>query len=595
MPNSQLNIELSSVLPTVNLPSGFVSGDINEPLMLKGIASSPGIACGSAHIIKPEVITAPLDNLTSDDVQSELERFKTSLNDVTNEFIIALEKVKKEAQNIVAIVETNLMIISDPLLTESIEKRIMQGFTVESAVIKEFDELKRYFKLSHDEIIRERAVELDQIKDRLLSVLRNRCIFYAIPKDAVVVAQSVSPTDIINFKEAGVAAIVTDVGGIASHASILARSFEIPMVIGAKSATLIAQDRSQIIVDGYLGAVILNPQETELIEYKNKKQQLQEHKKRLGALIKLPSTTSDGRKVTLMSNIDSLDDVNAALVVEAEGIGLLRSEHLILALNGFPTEEEQFEWYNDIAERMFPNTVTIRAFDIGSDKYAEGITHPENNPALGFRGIRFLLSRRDIFENQIRAILRASKNKNVRMMLPMISGMGEFIRSLEVINSCKASLEAEGQVFDRKIPVGVMIETPAAVIVSDRLAELADFFSIGTNDLTQYTLAADRSNELVSDVFDSFHPALLRLIKITVSAARNRGIHVGICGELAGHSAATALLIGLGVNEFSVSPSILLETKNRIRTIDALEADKFAKKALQCATLEEVRRLLGLI
>lgn len=595
MPKRHTQNDFTADFPELIIPAAESSESKNSTMLLKGIACSPGIAAGNSFVIKTDNLVMPLENIAPSEVDDELARFKSALNDVTAEFISALEKVKKEAQNIVAIVETNLMIISDPLLTGSIERRISQGFSVENAIVQEFDNLKRYFKLSHDEIIRERAVELDQIKDRLLSALRNRCIYYAIPKDSVVIAQSVTPTDIINFKEAGVAAIVTDVGGIASHASILARSFEIPMVIGAKAATQFARDKATVVVDGFLGTVILNPSEDDLKDYEQKKIELLEHKKRLGALIKLPSVTTDGRKIILMSNIDSTDDINAALFINSEGIGLLRSEHLIMALKYFPTEDEQCEWYQDIAERMFPNTVTIRAFDIGSDKFSEGIPHHENNPALGFRGIRFLLSRRDLFEQQIKAILRASKNKNVRLMLPMITGVGEFKRSLEVINACKLKLDNEGIAYDKKIQIGVMIETPGAALVADRLAEHADFFSIGTNDLTQYTLAADRSNEMVSDVFDSFHPAVLRLIKITVSAAKHKGIHLGICGELAGHTAATALLVGLGVSEFSVSPSILLETKNRIRSIDAVEADKFAKRVLQCSTLEEVRRMLGLI
>jgi phosphotransferase system enzyme I (PtsI) len=303
--------------------------------------------------------------------------------------------------------------------------------------------------------------------------------------------------------------------------------------------------------------------------------------------------------------VDTLEDVDSAMMVGSEGIGLVRSEHLVLSLKYFPDEEEQVKWYKEIAQRAYPNIVTIRAFDVGSDKYAEGMSKHENNPALGFRGIRFLLYREDLFITQIKAILRASKNKNIRLMLPMISHINEVVQSKVLIEKCKKLLLEQNTnsefriqhselLFDMNMPVGIMIETPAAALIATKLAEYCDFFSIGSNDLTQYTLAADRTNELVTDIYDSFHPSVLKLIKMTVDAGKKKGIPVGICGELAGHPAATGLLIGFGITELSVAPPILLELKKRIRDINTKKAKKIANEILKFNSLHEISQKLEL-
>ena len=562
--------------------------------VLRGIPSSPGVAFGRAMVIKPEKIFIPSLRISEEKIEEELIRFKTAISEVNKELLTVLNKIKRKSPNVAAVLETNLFIVSDHIFMTSITDRIKKCFSAENSVIQEFDAQKQYLQYSKDTILRERALELDHIKERIISALRNRTVHYAISPDSIVVAQSVSPTDVVFFKESKVLAIITEVGGITSHSSILTRSFEIPSVIGIMNATELIPNESNLIIDGYSGIVAVNPDKVTTERYQQKKNQEKEQKRKLGKLLKLPSETKDGRHISLLANADFPDDVENAILVGAEGIGLVRSEHLVFSKGQFPDEEEQFRFYNEIAERAYPKPVTLRTFDVGSDKYAEGMPRHENNPALGFRGIRFLLQRRDLFETQIRAILRASKNKNLRLMIPMVSTVNEVRESITIIEKCKNELSIEHIDFDPTIEVGIMIETPSAAIIADKMSMFAKFFSIGTNDLTQYTLAADRTNELVSDSFDSFHPSILRLIKMTVDAAANMKINVGVCGELAGHAAATALLIGLGVKELSVSPSILLELKSRLMTIDYNDSVNLADEIISSYSYDEIREKLSL-
>lgn len=561
--------------------------------ILKGIPSAAGMAMGKAVVLKPETIIVPTKELQPEEVPQEIERFNSAVEDVIKEYELVISKVDQTQQNVIAVLETNVLVLRDTFLTDSIIDKVKTGLSAESAVISIFDAQMQIFLSAKDAIIRDRAHELDNIKERLIAALRLTCVFYAVEEGSIVVAKSLTPSDLVNFKEAGVAGIITEVGGITAHFSILARSFEIPTIIGVNNATDFIQPNTNVIINGYAGWVLINPNKKAIANYELKKAIEEEHRARLGELKKLPAETQDGTKITLLANIDFPKDVESAIVVGAEGVGLVRSESLIMSLSHFPTEEEQFEWYSQIADRAYPNPVTIRAFDVGSDKYAEGMPRHESNPALGFRGIRFLLQRLDIFKCQIKAVLRASKNKNIKLMLPMITNTNELKESIKIINRCKEELRELNIDFDNRLPIGVMIETPAAAIMADKLANYAEFFSIGTNDLTQYTVAADRTNELVLNNFDSFNPAVLRLIQMTSDAARARGIPVSVCGEIAGHSAATSILIGMGIKELSVSPAILLELKNRIRETSYSHAKDLCTKALDCETSAQLHEIIS--
>ncbi len=575
---------------TDNIDSDFLEGRVD--FVLRGIPSSPGIAIGNARLLVMDAIITPARTLPKSKIPKEIDRFESAINELVREFQGVLGKVDPDAKNVMAVLETNLFILTDDILLDSVKDRIRTGMTVESSVIQEFESQKSYLKKAKDSLLRERAIDLDNMMYKLLSALKNKCIVYDFYRDSIVVANSLTPSDIVNFKDVGILGIVTEVGGISSHSSILARSYEIPEIIGLKNATKIISEGAHLVLDGYTGALTLNPTKPVIEQFRQKKSLEEEHKKRLGDLVKLPSETKDGKKIALLANVDFPEDVETAIMAGSEGIGLVRSESLIIRSGNFPGEEEQYEWYKSFAERAYPHPVTIRAFDVGSDKFAEGVPIHENNPALGYRGIRFLLTREDIFRTQIRAALRASRMKNIRFMMPMITSLGETLFSLKLINQVKIELGREDVEFDRKMPVGIMIETPAAALIATKLAEYVQFFSIGTNDLTQYTLAADRTNELVVDFYNSFHPAVLRLIKLTTEGAALSNIPVSVCGEFAGHAAATSLLIGLGVTGLSASASVLPELKNRIRSIDTSEASALAGDILKLSSYSKIAKRL---
>ncbi|MCX7735073.1 MAG: phosphoenolpyruvate--protein phosphotransferase [Candidatus Kapabacteria bacterium] len=562
--------------------------------IFRGIPSSPGIAYGYAFVIKPETVVIPTETIEKSKINEELEKFESAKNELISEYYLALRKVQFESKNIHAVIETNILIISDPYLINGIKKRIQSCYTAESSIIQEFDAQKQNLQNSNDFLLRERAIELDNIKERIIEILRKKKIKRDILPGKLVVSKYVTPTDVVNFRDSKISAIITELGGISSHSSILARAYQIPEIIGVKNATEVIKENDFIIADGYKGLVIINPDKETLNEYEILKSKEKAYRKRLGKLISLPSETKDKHRIFLKTNINVQGDLETTLLLSTDGIGLVRTEILLSNMDKFPDEEEQYQWYKHIAEQIYPNPVTFRVFDIGSDKEAPGMPHKETNPALGFRGIRFLLYRKDILKTQFRAILLASETRNVSVMLPMITSVKEIIKSREIFEECKNQLKDEGKIFDNNCPFGVMIETPAAAIQSKVFSNYANFFSIGTNDLTQYTLAADRTNELVSDVFDSFHPAVLKLIKMTIDAAREANIPVSICGELAGHLAATSILIGMGVTELSVSPTSFLELKKRTREIKFSEAVKFADEILKCQTHDEVRKLLAL-
>ncbi len=567
--------------------------ELAKPFMLKGIPSSPGMFMGIASVIQTETIIIPNEKVPQDEILDELSKFKNALTEVNEEYQATIDKIDPSQPNVAAVLETNLMLINDESLVQEIKTRIGKGYTVESSIVHYFDFQKQFFLSAKDSIIRERAFEIENLKERLLAALRERTVFYALEEGSIIVAKSVTPTDLVKFREAKVAGIITEVGGITAHCSILARSFEIPAVIGVKDACSQIRNGDNLIINGYSGWTLVNPGKKAIANYQLKRAIEEEHRARLGELKKLKSETLDGHKILIMSNIDSAIDLENAAVVKSDGVGLVRTESLIITLNHFPNEEEQYQWYSQMADRAYPEPITFRAFDIGSDKYSEGIPRHESNPALGFRGIRFLLHRLDIFKSQIRAILRSSKNKNVKFMLPMIISISEIQQSIDLIEECKRELRAKDFEFDTTMPIGIMIETPSAAVMSDNFTKYVQFYSIGTNDLTQYTLAADRTNELVLENFDSFHPAVLRLIKLTADSANKAGISVSVCGEIAGHSAATSLLIGMGIKELSVSPAIHLELKKRVRDTNYSDAVRLANRVLECDSPAQVMQLLA--
>lgn len=564
----------------------------NLQITLKGIPSSPGISIGNALIIEPAKLIIPQQKIPHEKIGEEILKFEKASDSISDELLSLLKKLKNESNNIYAIVETNLMIITDPILKDTIKASIEKGYSVECSVISEFDNQIKFLRRSRDTILRERVNDLENIKQRLLEMLRNQNRHYNVEHDTIIIAQNISTTDIVKYSEFNISGLITEVGGIASHASILTRSYEIPSVIGVKDALSKIKNNSKMILDGYAGLIIVNPTPETIEKYNKKRHKIEKHKEELGELAKLPSKTIDNKTIKVLANINSLRDLNSSYIVGVDGIGLARSENLFFGEPEIPHENRQYGVYKKISESLYPKPVVIRAFDFGSDKYLPGMPGKESNPALGFRGIRYLLSREDVFISQIRAILRASINKNLSIMLPMISNLSELYKSIQLIDYCKMQLDVEGVEYDNNIPIGIMVETPSAALIIDKLIDYVDFISIGTNDLTQYTIAVDRTNELVSETFDSFHPAVLKLVHYVCSVANERNVPVSVCGEIAGHFAATELLIGLGAGSLSVGLTLTYELKSKIRHTSFSSAKKLADKAINLSTQYEVRQLV---
>lgn len=558
----------------------------------KGIPAAPGIIIGEATVLLAYENYLQNETIPPEAVGAELERLAAAMHSSAEEYRHIIEIAQHEEHSVLPILETYLLMLTDALLADAIRQRIMAGFSAESAVYQEFDAQKQFFANAKDMLLRERAADLDNVRERLLAGLRNCIVSHATAAEKVLIATSVTPTDLMLYRKSGILGFATEVGGIASHTSILARSFAMPAVIGVRGIAHVVKNGETIILDGYAGVLVVNPKTETLLKYRKRQAEEEENRRKLGKLAKVLAETSDGRKIHLHANIDSLEDVDAAMMFGAEGIGLVRTEYLIARQHRFPTEDEQYEWYKEIAERAYPHPITIRAFDVGGDKFAEAVPK-EDNPALGLRGVRFLLYKKDIFRSQVRAVLRASVHRNIRLMLPMIATLGEFQAALDFIDSCRTSLAKAEIPFDPATPIGIMIETPAAAVMADEFAKHADFFSIGTNDLTQYTLAADRTNEHITAIFDPFDPAVLRLMRLAVLAAKKWGIPIGICGEIAGHPNATELLVGLGVDELSVTPNSLLVLKKRILRSNAATAEDVAARALGCSDASKVRSLLA--
>lgn len=576
----------------------FVRSDTSQPgkagaeRKLKGIPASPGILIGEAAVLLTDEAAQISEHIAPENVSAELERFDAAMKTSAEEYKHIIEIAQHEEHSVLPILETYLLMLTDSLMAEAISRRIANGYSAESAVYQEFDEQKQFFLAAKDHLLRERAADLDNVRERLLAALRESTIAHSTAADKILISQTVTPTDLMLYRKSGVLGFATEVGGIASHSSILARSFSMPAVIGIRDAAHLVKTGETVILDGYAGLLVVNPKPETLQKFTKRKQQEEDNRRKLGKLAKVPSETADGRKIHLHANIDTLEDVDAAMMFGAEGIGLVRTEYLIVRLQRFPSEDEQYEWYKEIAERAYPHPITIRAFDVGGDKYGVGMPD-EENPALGLRGIRFLLYKSDIFKAQIRAVLRASVHRNIRLMLPMVSTMSEYRAAQKCIEQCQISLERKSIPYDATTPIGIMIETPAAAVMADDFARIADFFSVGTNDLTQYTLAADRANEHVAAIFDPFDPAVLRLIQLAVRAAKSRKIPIAVCGEIAGHANAAELLIGMGVDELSVTPTSLLTVKKRIRRTHAASAEHTAEAALRCSDNTAVRSLLG--
>ncbi|GAB6064180.1 phosphoenolpyruvate--protein phosphotransferase [Deferrisoma palaeochoriense] len=566
---------------------------LRQRARLRGIPVSPGIVIGKAYLVDRRKVHPPEKIIEPSEVEAEVERFRRALDETRRQ----LEEIKAHYKEGTLgehsyLVDVHLLMLQDRMIAGETERRIRENLeSADWALWQVLEQVKASFDAMDDEYFRDRKTDLEHLGDRILRNLTGRRheSIADIRGDVVVVAHDLSPMDTAQMDVSRIKGFVTDLGGRTSHTAILARSLGIPAVVGLETVTDVANGGDTIVVDGLAGEVVLNPTPEELEAFRRKKARYEAFRQELEALAVLPAVTRDGHKVRVGANIELLDEIRSLRRYGAEGIGLYRTEFLYMNREEPPSEEEQYETYRRVAEAVKPFSVTIRTLDIGGDKMVQAVPiEDEGNPALGLRSIRLCLKERELFRTQLRAILRASAHGSVRIMFPMISGVGELLEVLKVLEEAKAELEAAGRAYDRNVPVGAMIEVPSAAVTADLLAPHVDFLSIGTNDLIQYALAIDRVNEHVAYLYEPLHPAVLRMIRATCEAGAREKIPVAVCGEMAGEELYTLVLLGLGVTELSMHTLSIPRVKRIIHHTTLAEARDLAARALELRTATEV-------
>ena len=560
---------------------------------LKGIAAASGISIGVAHKVGKEELTVSRKDITEAEIPLEIQLFEEALIKTRREIIelqkrIGLEMGKDEAQ----IFDAHLLVLEDRMLIEEVISRLKQDRFNVAFIFQEV--LKKYvsiFEKIEDEYLKERISDINDVGKRVLRNLlgKEKGSLSNFKERVVIVAHDLSPSDTAAMHKNRVAGFITDAGGKTSHTAIMAKSLEIPAVVGVENATAVINTGDMLIVDGTLGVIIVNPDQKTLDSYHTEEEKLKGVVERFFSVKDLPAVTLDGIKVEINANIEFPDEVPAVKLHGGEGIGLYRTEFFYMNRKDSPTEDEHYRAYKYVAEEMNPYPVIVRTLDLGGDKFSSQFQIPhEMQPFLGWRAIRFCLARPEIFKLQLRAILRASAHGNLKLMYPMISGIDEFRQANKLLDEAKQELRIKKMPFDEDIQVGAMIEVPSAAMTADILAQEADFFSIGSNDLIQYSLAVDRANEKVAYLYEPSHPAILRLIKNVIDSAHKADINVGMCGEMAGEPSFALILLGLGLDEFSMPPQIIPELKYLVRSITLDRVKEIAEGALRLSTGKEV-------
>jgi len=571
-----------------------MSGHIKGEKVYRGIAVSAGVCRGKVIVLHRARHAIVKRELNPDAVVPEVKRFEHALVRTRQQITDIQRRVADTMSSSEAdIFDAHLLMLEDRVLIEEVIKIIReQKANADYAFHTASDRYIAVLEAVEDEYLRERAADLRDLTSRVLDNLLNakqQLDLRHLTEPCILVGHDLSPSTTAQLDRNFVLGFVTDVGGKTSHTAILARSLDIPAVVGAQDISEELETGDYALLDGYNGTVIVNPTDQTLFEYG----QLAKIKASLGEKLReiqhQPAVTLDGKSIHLSANIEDQHDVPAVLAHGAEGVGLFRTEFLFINRESLPTEEEQYKVYREVAAALKPQPVIIRTLDLGGDKFSSQLQlAQEMNPFLGWRAIRFCLAQPEMFRAQLRAILRASAEGNIKLMYPMISGLDELNQANAHVEKCRAELRAENIPFDEDLQIGAMIEIPSAALVADALAKKVKFFSIGSNDLIQYTLAADRTNEKVSHLYEPTHPAILRLIKMTVDAAHAHGHWAGVCGEIAGDPVLAPLLLGLGVDELSAAPSAIDSVKYIIRRIKHEESRKLAEFALQCESPSEI-------
>ena len=563
--------------------------------MYKGIAGSEGIGIGTVVLIEEHEIN--IETKRVEETGAEIERLQNAIEKFVADTNVMAEKMditvgKKDAD----ILRGHIQMLQDPMIEEQISALIIsEKITAEMAVEQVLEQTAEMFSQIPDELLQQRATDFRDIKTRMLKILLGieDVDISQVPAGTVIVARDLTPSMTAGINPENIEGILTEVGGRTSHSAILARAMEVPAVLSIENICSIAKNGDKVVLDGTSGEAILNPDDETVEKFKKMYSDYQNEKALLKEYAGKPSQTKDGVKVELVCNIGKPADANKAVECDGEGIGLFRTEFLFMDRDSMPTEEEQFEAYKEVAEKMKGKPVIIRTLDIGGDKDVPylGLEH-EDNPFLGFRAIRYCLQRKDIYEIQLKALLRASAFGKIKIMVPLVTGVDELRQVKAMIKDIMAELDKEGVAYNKNIEVGVMMETPAACMMADALAKEAAFFSIGTNDLTGYTMAVDRGNAKVAYLYSTYNPAVLRAIKTIIECGKKEGIMVGMCGEAAADPKLVPLLLAFGLDEFSVSATSVLKTRKTISDCDVDECKKIADKVMKCVTEEEVLKIL---
>ena len=561
--------------------------DLQE-IILKGIHASPGICIGKAYLVDRDGVDVVEKYYVKEKkLQAEVKRFKAAVKKARDEFQTILKNRPEELQRDY-ILETHIALLKDKMLYgRTVETIQSEGVNAEWALKKIVSNLKAIFEKMGDEYLKERASDVVHVSDTIMRNLVGVASknIAAIDKRVILVANDLSPADTSQINLARIMGFITNRGGKASHTGIMAQALEIPAVVGLETATIAIKSDDLIIVDGNTGTVIIHPNEQTLFEYEERKNGYEEYRAVITRESHLSAETTDGVRLEVMANIEFPEEIVSVKNYGGDGIGLYRTEFQYMNHPDFPNEEELFGKYREVVELMAPKPVTIRTLDINGDKaIANRSGLDEANPALGLRGIRYCLRKPDVFKTQLRAILRAAALGNVRILFPMIAAYFEICEAIRALDEAAESLEKDGLSYKREIDIGIMMEVPSAVILADLLAEKADFFSIGTNDLIQYALAIDRGNRNVAHLYQPLEPAVLRLIKQVADVSREKGIAVFMCGEMASTAQHTPLLLGLGMDELSMNPQSIPQAKRVIRALKRSDAQAFAREALNKKT-----------
>ena len=554
----------------------------------QGIKASSGIAIGNIYLFNREKVDIDQSNIEKELIEKEISK----VNEAINSYVNQLSDTKGANQAQINIANAHKELLQDPYFSDTIESKITNELkNAELALNETINEMVEIMSQIDDEYLKERASDYKDIGYQLMYKLKGITPkdLSNIEKNTIIISKELTPSDTSNMNKENVAGFATDLGGKTSHTSIIAQTLDIPALVGMKDISTKVEDGKLAIIDGNEGFIIVDPSEEELEIYRSKIKKEEEIRQRLKLIKDKRATTKDGRSVEVSANIGNLEDLKIAIENGCDGVGLFRTEFLYMENTHFPTEDEQFEVYKQATEMLGEKPLIIRTLDIGGDKGLDYFEFPvEENPFLGYRAIRLCLDREDIFMTQLKALVRASAYGNLKIMIPMIINISEFKRTLELVDQIKSQFDKDGISYNKDLEIGIMVETPASVFMADKLIKYVDFFSIGTNDLSQYTLACDRGNENISYLYSNYNPAVLRAIKHVIDESHKANKWTGMCGQFASDTEATKLLLGLGLDEFSAASSKIAEIKDTIINSEFSEEEKFAISLLDLETPEEL-------